>query len=247
MANENAGTRTVYTPLAPTAIAGEAMFSGCLSTIDVARDAIASHLPPGVALPPGNSATYPCILAFGEQAEGTTCFGGFSLPWGIRYHELMVAVPFVCWRGATGGHLFVSGMACDFWPAVWNGNFYYGFKKQFARMGWSGDHFAVADESQRTGFDAVLHSRGEAPGATLDRIRAAAALPVLGHRRDGVFVRSCFDWDFREAAVEAASLELTRGQYLPELPSTPASRQDEACRIRGMRWRLGWPTPVTGR
>ena len=118
-----------------------------------------------VALPPGNSATHPCLLAFGEQSGGTTFFGGFGLPWGIRYHELMVAVPFVGWQGAAGEHLFVSGMACDFWPAVWNGNFYYGFKKRFARMGWSGDHFAVEEDGRRAGFDAVVRSQGEVPGA----------------------------------------------------------------------------------
>jgi hypothetical protein len=243
-----ASVRWPMSPFPTTAIAGEAIFSGCICTIGIARDVIASHLPHGVALRSSNSETHPCLLAFGEQSQGTTFFGGFSLPWGIRYHELMVAVPFVSWQGAAVEYLFVSTMACDFWPAVWNGNFYYGFKKRFARMGWSGDHFAVADDSESTGFDAVLHSgSGEAPDATLERICAAAALPVLGHRQDGVFVTSCFDWDFRGAAVDAATLELVRGKYLPELPFTAAARHHDACRIQGMRWRLGWPTPANAR
>ena len=62
--------------LAPSAIAGEATFSGGLSMIDVARDALASHLPPSVTLPRGDSTAYPCLLAFGEQADGATFFGG---------------------------------------------------------------------------------------------------------------------------------------------------------------------------
>jgi len=244
MAYHDTGTRAEYAPLAPTMIAGEAMFSGCLCTIDLARSIVASYLPDAVALPPESSATHPCLLAFGEQSAGTTFFGGFSVPWGIRYHELMVAIPSVSWAGAAGLHLFVTGMACDFWPAVWNGNVYYGFKKRFARMGWSGDRFAVAGEAGHRPFDAVLHPRPDVPPA-IHRIRAAAALPVLGYRMDGVFVRSRFDWDFRGAVVEGASLEIPQGQHLPELPPTahPVSNVD-ACRVRGMIWRLGWPEPV---
>ena len=247
MGYDNAGIRDAYTPMAPARIAGEAIFSGCLSAIEFSRDAVASRLPAGVRLPPGNSVTYPCLLAFGEQTGGTTFFGGFPVPWGIRYHELMIAVPFVRWEGAEGGHLFVLGMACDFWPAVWNGNVYYGFEKRFARMGSSQNHLTVADQGSEAGFDAVLRPRPGAVDMLLDRIRAAAALPVLGRRQDGIFVTSCFDWKFQGAAVTAASLEVTRGQYLLTLPLTPLKRHDETCRIQGMCWRLGWPIPQPSR
>ena len=111
-----------------TAIAGEATFAGCLAVIDVARQALLPTLPPSVTLPRDDSAGYPCLLVFGEQSDGTTFWGGRSVPWGIRYHELMVAIPFVYWDGAFGEHLFVAGMICDFWPAVWNGNLYWAQK-----------------------------------------------------------------------------------------------------------------------
>ena len=156
--------------LAPTATAGEATFAGCISTIAVARQVLVSKLPPSVALPQGDSTTYPCLLVFGEQMEGTTFFGGLSVPWGIRYHELMVAIPFVRWEGAAGEHLFVSGTTCDFWPAVWNGNFYYGFQKRLAKMSWSGERFSVTDENHRLDFLAELRPRGgrAGPGAGRD-------------------------------------------------------------------------------
>ena len=245
MDNHSRGTRTEHTGLAPDAIAGEATFTGCLSTVDISRRVLVSTLPPSVALPQSDSTQYPCLLVFGEQMDGKTFFGGLSVPWGIRYHELMVAVPFVRWEGAAGDHLFVSGMTCDFWPAVWNGNFYYGFKKRLARMSWSGERFSVTDERDRRGFEAVLRARGETPGRALDRIRAAAALSVLGQRRDGVFVRSRFDWDFREATIETASLRLTLGRF-PEVPlGAHSACHDDAYRIRRMLWRLSWPTPAT--
>ena len=246
MADHEWGKRTGHSRLAPTAIAGQATFHGCISTIDVARQALVSQLPPSVALPQADSSKYSCLLVFGEQMEGATFFGGLSVPWGLRYHELMVAIPFVRWEGAPGEHLFVSGMICDFWPAVWNGNFYYGFKKRLAQMSWSGERFSVADEGHRATFHAVLRPGAEPPGRSLDRIRAAAALSVLGHRDDGSFVRSRFEWDFREAAVESASLALTVGQHFRELPlGAHSSRNDDAYRIRGMRWRLSWPTIAT--
>jgi hypothetical protein len=246
MDNHRRGTRREQTRLAPTATAGQATFAGCISTIAVARQVLVSKLPPSVALPQGDSTTYPCLLVFGEQMEGTTFFGGLSVPWGIRYHELMVAIPFVRWAGAAGEHLFVAGTTCDFWPAVWNGNFYYGFQKRLAKMSWSGERFSVTDENHRLDFLAELRPRGGAQGRALDGIRAAAALSVLGHRDDGVFVRSRFDWDFRAAAVEATSLSLTLGQHFSEIPFGACSAcHDDAYRIRGMRWRLSWPNSVT--
>jgi hypothetical protein len=231
--------------LPPAAIAGQAMFSGCLSVINVSRTALRSELPRSVALPDSESAEHPCLLVFGEQGEGTTFFGGLSVPWGIRYHELMVAVPFVSWEGGGGEHLFVSGMTCDFQPAVWNGNFYYGFSKRFARMGWDGESFSVADESDCSGFRAALCTRGPAYSDGLDWIRSAAALPVLGCRQGGVFVRSRFDWDLRRADVEGVTLRLAVEPQFPELPLGAQAACHDAYRVRRMRWCLSWPSMAT--
>jgi hypothetical protein len=241
MDNHRRETRAQFARLAPSATAGEATFSGCIAKIDVARDILTSKLPPSVVLPQKDSSTYPCLLVFGEQLDGTTFFGGLPVRWGIRYHELMVAIPFVLWAGDPGEHLFVLGMTCDFWPAVWNGNYYYGFHKRLAQMGWSGQGFSVAGENHRPGFHAVLRPAGKVAGRKLDQIRAAAALSVLGQRNDGVFVRSRFDWDLRETATEAASLSLTLGPHFRELPAASSARQDDTYWIREMRWRLSWP------
>jgi len=241
MDNHSWKARAQLARLAPSATAGEATFSGCIARIDVARDVLTPKLPSSVVLPQSDSSTYPCLLVFGEQLEGTTFFGGLPMRWGIRYHELMVAIPFVLWAGDAGEHLFVFGMTCDFWPAVWNGNFYYGFQKRLAQMGWTGDCFSVTGENHRPGFRAVLRPGGEVAGGKLDEIRAAAALSVLGQRNDGVFVRSRFDWDLGQAAIEAASLSLTLGPHFRELPAGCSPRQDDTYRIREMRWRLSWP------
>lgn len=231
------------TRLQPTAIAGQATFAGCLAVINVARQVLLPMLPPSVTLPQGDSREYPCLLVFGEQGDGITFFGGLSVPWGVRYHELMVAIPFVRWEGAAGEHLFVAGMTCDFWPAVWNGNLHYGFSKRLARMSWDGERFSVTDESHQPSFYAALQPRASATAGQFEWIQSAVALPVLGLRRDGVFVRSRFDWDFREADVEAAALRLTLGQNFRELPlGEHTACHDDAFQVRRMRWRLSWPT-----
>jgi hypothetical protein len=233
--------------LARAAIAGQATFAGCLAMVDVDRQALRSNLPPAVALSGADSPTHPCLLAFGEQTNGTTFFGGLPLPWAIRYHELMVAIPFVRWHGAAGEHLFVSGMTCDFWPAVWNGNVYYGFRKRFAQMSWDREGFSVAGDDRGPGFRAVITSPRPAGNGALDWIRSAAALSVLGHREDRAFVSSRFEWDFDEATVEAITLDLDFGPRFRELPLDIQSSCDHACRVREMRWRLSWPTTVQHR
>jgi len=241
----NRASHTASIP--PAAIASQATFAGGLAIIHVARRSLVPHLPPSVALPRDDSPAYPCVLAFGTQSDGTTFFGGLAMPLGIRYHELMVAVPFVLWNGAAGEYLFITGMICDLGPAVWIGNVYYGFRKRFARMSGGGERFTVDEESHQPGFQAVLRPPGKTAGSTLNRIRAAVALPVLGCRSDGMFVQSRFDWDFREAAVEAASLSLTVGEHFRELPLGAHSACHDAYRVDRMRWRLSWPTAAPSR
>jgi len=223
-------------------IAGEAMFSGCLAIVPADRRALAAHLPPSLTLPPADAAEYPCLVAFGEHSDGLTFFGGFPMPWNIRYHELMVGVPFVNRKGAEGPQMFVRGMACDFWPAVWNGNVYYGFMKQFARVRWDGRQFVSLGDGERTDFHAAVEKASSTTDGALEWIRAAAALPVLGRRADGTIVASRFDWDFSGAAVEPVSVRVFDGAQFPELTAgAGASISQRGCRVRGMRWRLSWP------
>jgi hypothetical protein len=222
------------------AIAGQATFTGCLAVVNVARQELRSVLPSSITLPPTESDDFRCLLAFGQQREGTTFFGGLSVPWGISYHELMVSIPFVRWHD-EGNYLFVSGMMCDFLPAVWNGNAYYGFRKRFAEMTCDGARFAAAGEDGAPCFHASARGRGVPPD--LHWISTAVTLPVLGQREDGDVVQSRFDWGFRDATVEAVDLHMKVRQPFPTLPAGE-HLAELACRVHGMRWRLSWPAPA---
>ena len=238
-------TRRRMDHLPRSAIAGQATFVGCLARITIARHALRQLLPESIAFAESGGADHPCLLVFGEQRDGTTLFGGLPVPWGITYHELLFAVPFVRWRESAREHLFVSGMICDFWPAVWNGNFYYGFNKRFMRMSWHGDRFSVNDTSSRPSFTASIDRNVPTSRDALDWIRSAASLPVLGHRRDGVFVRSQFEWDFSKAVVEAAAVTFAPGRQIPDIPLPGSVVCVDAFRVARMCWRLTWPEPAT--
>ena len=232
------GTESVGLPLV--AVAGQATFDGCLAVVRVPDEIVRSMLPSGVELPSPDLAGQPCLLAFGEQSEGTAFLGGFPVPWGARYRELMVAIPFAHWAGRSC--LFIAGMTCDAWWAVWNGNLYYGFQKRLASMSWDGRQFLSGNDGDQPVFRATCYPSISDPGIQFEWMKSAAALPVLGRRADGTFVRSKFDWDFANAEVEPTRVELALGHGSRALPiESGVTRHDDAYRVRGMRWRLSWP------
>jgi len=238
------------TPLSPGAIAGQATFSGCIAKLAIAVDALASRIPPGAVLAANDGHQHACLIAFGEQAEGMTFFGGWPMPWGIRYHELLVGIPLQACGPLRGPQLFVAGMTCDFWPAVWNGNFYYGFRKRFAPMTWGDSQFAVMDDDGAPAFLADVAGRRDGGDDLLAWVQGIVALPVLGKRDDGVLVQSRFDWDFTAATIDGGALTLDVRPGFDELPASASGsrrRLDAAIRVDRMRWSLSWPTPTDRR
>lgn len=227
-------------------VAGQAIFSGGLAIVGIDREFLRLRLPPSTVLHGGDQAYQPCLLAFGEQQAGTTFFGGVSVPWGVQYHELLVGIPFVRCAGDPINHLFVLGMTCDFWPAIWNGNFYYGFHKRFASMRWDDQAFVVISGDGRAEFHASLHGADGYAESTFELIRTIASQPVLGWRNVGGLVRTSFDWDFSTASIRPASLRLSLDAHFRELPDGSKLKIiGEAYQVRGMRWRLSWPVRVT--
>ena len=243
----HAANRGEAARLRDTEVIGQAIFCGCLAVINVGRQPLERSMPPSLRLPARRDGQVPCLLLFGEQTEATTCFGGIPMPWSIRYHELMFAVPFVRREGTDTEHLYVHRMVCDFWPAVWVGNNYYGFNKSFAQMRWDNRRFAVTDVSNALMFSAEVSPSESASGQGLTFIQRAAGLPVIGRREDGRIVGSRFDWLFPANAIDPVALKLTvtpsfadrDGETFPA-HADPQSC-DQAYAVSGMRWCLSWP------
>jgi hypothetical protein len=144
--------------------------------------------------------------------------------------------------------LFIAGMICDYWPATWNGNVYYGFNKRFASMTATATAFHAPGDGNTRGFHATVGGNGRSnDAASLDWIRHVVKLPVLGRRDDGSWVRSSFDWRFDAAIVEPVTVDIDVTAPFAELPGGRYSDADgtaAACRVRGMRWCLSWPAPA---
>jgi hypothetical protein len=202
-------------------------------------------LPRGLSLAASRLATtYPCLLAFGEHSEGRTFFGGLETAWGVRYHELMLAVPFVTSYGA-GPYLFLRGMACDFWPAAWNGNVFYGFMKQFARIEWDGRQFVSRSLGEGPDFHATVTPRSSPSidSETLHWLRDVVAQRVLGCRADGSIVESRFEWSFDDSILDAVDVDIRASPQFAELQRLAPFTADASYAVQRMRWRLSWPSP----
>ena len=229
--------------LSAAAIAGEAFFSGCLAVVAVPHAALQAIVPAAVTLP-SDAGTCRCLLAFGRQEDAAPLLAGVTMPFRVQYHELMVAIPFARRRGDDRSWLFVVGMACDAWWAVWNGNLHYGFAKQLAAISWSGGRFLMTDRRGGDLFAASLLPSGVADPTALEWIQRSVALPVLGIREDGLAMHSRFEWDMSRGQTPPVAVSIAGRSDLRELPAGLDLSAANAYAVHRMRWRLSWPVPA---
>jgi hypothetical protein len=234
--------------------AGQARFSGCIAFTNWPRDEVAALLPPELTLAPNGTApdVHPVMFVFGDQADGALIFGGLTVPTQITYQELGIVVPFVQHGGGPHLHNWVPRMYSSYFPAVWHGNAHYGFAKELARMRWHGPIFLATREEGSLLMHADTEPSGDwSPGTrcdapNFDAMRAIVALPVLGRRDDGTYVRSYFGWDFRDATVRPSDSCVSID--VPVIAGLrPRRCHDTASgtfEVRGMTWRLSWPSTV---
>jgi hypothetical protein len=231
---------------------GQATFNGGVAVTSWPRGDVAGLLPRGLALATNVSPTpeaHPVVFIFGEQTCGAVRVGGYPFPVGRDYLELCVAVPFVRHVQGRYLHTFIPRMYATYLPAVWNGNAHYGFSKRLARISWDGSLYVVTT----TAGVLLLHTevepvKGSDPAAVppnFAAMREMFSLPVVGRKQDGSYVASYFEWDFDTAVVRAADAVVSIDEPFLEgltprrCPDAPSGSFD----VRGMVWRLSWPSP----
>jgi len=232
---------------------GQARFSGCVAFTNWRRSDVEAVLPPELALATNTIAPdlHPVVFVFGEQSDGAIRFAGLTVPTGATYHELGIAIPFVHHRHGRHLHSYVPRMYASYFPSIWHGNVTYGFGKEMGHMAWQGEIFLLTAEDGSL----LLHGASEPAGSwssgssctlpNFDSMRAVFAMPVIGRRADGSFVCSYFGWDFQDAQVRASDCcvsidaSLAVGLGPRRCPDVAAGSFD----VRGMMWRLTWPTP----
>lgn len=233
------------------ALVSRALFNGVVACADAPRDAVAETLPRELRLASSEGAkVHPLLAVFGDQTRGGSRYGPWDVEWGTEYAELILAVPFASVRRT--GHLanFALSMVSSYELPNLMGRLSYGYPKRFGEQERFGPvrTFTAPDDgllfqssvreagAWRSGRD------GDAPMlAALARI---AALPWIGRRPGGQFVRSFACWTFDEAFVRPVEARtLLQPALVPALAGEPlVAPPERALEVQGMLWRLSWPS-----
>jgi hypothetical protein len=231
---------------------GEATFSGTIAVFNRPREEVAAILPRPLELVWNRSAdVHPVVFLFGDQARGTTHFGGATFSLEVDYPEACFAIPFVRRSGGRYGHTLIAQMYTPHESAAWSGNRFYGYAKRQATLGWEDGRYVVADEQGQTIVGATLHASDRWSSAddlatpNLNEIRRFFALSILGRKADGELVSSYFHWDFAAAQVRptVCTLEIASPLAPGGRPDRWTSSEAGAYDVRGMTWLVSWPQP----
>jgi hypothetical protein len=175
---------------------------------DLPAGVAATLLPPGLELLPETLAPagrHPLVLLFGEHSR----VGLDRLPFGLRYRELVLALPFVRPRGGPPGpfcHLPI--LVLDRHLPTWLGRWLYGFAKHRATIRRAGGRFEIARQSDETLlFSARI--RPSAAAVELESVRGLLEQPLIDAGRGGRWRYARFDFGFERARLAAVEAGIT--------------------------------------
>ncbi len=234
-------------------IASQAVFHGIAAILALSREVVTRLVPEPLELavaavedPPAN---HPVVVLFGEQRHGAVLYGGVPWPLGIRYAELALAVPYVRVADSPRLHTFVAAMGSGYFPAVWHGNRFFGFRKELIEIARQGALWWVSGSDGALRMHAAAQPKGEwarvraLDEPALTEILEFFRLPVVGQREDRSLVTSWWTLSFRNALVRPCEAWVSLDEsFVPGLPlGTYPIEQRNAFEIRGMLWQLSWP------
>lgn len=234
--------------------AAETYFSGCLVWCDVPRAAAAALLPAGLSLglaPGRGGSRHPVVFVFGEHDRSAVLFATMRFPTGVRFHEMVVAVPFVRTPGDATPAVFLPTVFSSDAIATWSGKVHYGYRKRRVPLEWLGHSFVVSDERGRFLAQVSCAATGawaEAATSRLPALRTAAAfgaMPVIGFLDDGRLVRSSFAWGFDGGRIRQIAARVDVAPPLVHALGIAAAHGLPArcLEIAALRWRISWPNP----
>ena len=238
----------------PVLAGGQSTFTGVLTISNVARAEVVGLLPLGYELAgrttSGSQDVHPIVLAFGDQTDGASVVGGITVPNGVHYSEMILAVPFVQKVNQPGWHTMIVRMYLDNDAAVLAGALF-GYQKQKAWLRWAGDVVQI----QKTLGGDLLEGTFSWGTPWHDGSQALTAVPnfqdivdimttrLLG--RTGVFpICSHFEWDLQDTRVAPAVTAYDmKDAFTSSMGSWPmlspfVNVVDGAVIVRGIRWRL---------
>lgn len=188
---------------------------------DLAAEVASALVPAGLELRPQAltpAGRHPVILLFGEHSR----VGFPGLGFGLRYRELVIALPFVRPRGGPPGpfcHLPL--LLLDRRLPTWLGRWLYGFAKRHATIRRSAISF---DAIGRSDGSWLFAARWRASGAALDLgpVRGLFEQPLIAHGAGARWRYSRFDFGFERARLGAVEVEVSvHPGLLAGLPAGP--------------------------
>ena len=226
-------------------------FAGCIVRCELPRADVRRVLPPGLrldAIPGCAPDRHPLAFIFGEHDRSAVLFASLTLPTGVRFHEMVIAVPAVRGPDDVPG-LFLPRVFSGEPVVTWSGNAHYGYAKRMVPLEWLGDTFVVSSEAGALLAHVVVETAGPwepAAGSRLPAFATAADVgrqSVLGCRADDSLVHSHFDWSFADAWVRPIRASISIDASLGCGLEPSAAVDAEGIEVSGMGWRLSWPDP----
>jgi hypothetical protein len=234
----------------PRAFVAETRFSGAIVTCEVPRAQVARLLPESLRLgaaPAVSRNRHPVVVICGEHDQSKVVFASLPIRTGVRFPELVIAVPYVHGAGPEAA-LFVHRVFSGEPVVTWSGNAHYGYAKRMVPMEWLGDTFVVNEESGRLLMEVRCEPDGpwamadEASSSPLRQAVAVGRMPVLGCRADGELVRSWFEWDFDGVWIRPIRAFVS-GELVPSRDGSGTARGVAGGCLEASRvgWRISWP------
>jgi hypothetical protein len=232
-----------------------AVFNGVVVFAAAPRSALERALPDELRLGSNRAPSdwHPVLFIVGDQTRGASRLAGIDLEWGTQYQELVVAVPFVTPRCAGTLGVYAAGMFSSSVPSNWVGTVSYGYHKRPGLLERRGAIYALTTPEDGLVFQATVEPSGpwrrsaEDGSGALSTLRAIAALPWIGRKPNGLYVRSPAKWEFDEACVRPVEAQATvRKPLASGFPTGDYETvRGASVEVRGMVWWLGFPRTCT--
>jgi len=221
---------------------------GVALILDLPADRLAALLPQGLGLLPQSvvaAGRHPLVLLFGQQSE----VGPNLLPFGLKYLEFVLALPFVRPHdGPKGPFCHLPILLLDRRLPTILGRWLYGFAKRRAACRRSEGSFAIARLEDGA---ALLSARFAATGGMgradeledFRNLRCLFGQPLISQGRGGRWRYARFDFDLTRAALRPVAAEVVFHHAIaPGMPSGPDPIPAPAYRV-ATAWTLARTGP----
>ena len=249
---------------APTLEGGQSTYEGSIAVTLIPRNVAEAALPAGFALAKraddDGVVTHPIVHMIGFQGSPMLLLNGNVMPApDPGYTELIILIPYVVKQGGNDcWHSFVVRMYLNDEAAIFIGNAYYSYRKEFAafEQNASATHTSAEVWPFLRGdvFKSAVTRAGEwtpvCGGETsvplFEDVKTLLEMPLLGVLADASSQTVCsyWEWDFRCAEVAAATSDhnfLAEVAHGTEDWVGAGGLSNPAMLVRGLRWRIPLP------